>query len=229
MFKNFIDRLLSRNILYYPGCLSKFMIEDIGQNYKAILTKLGINFIVLPDTELCCGLPALNAGYPNDFQNLVESNVKIFDKHTISKIITSCPECYYVFSNEYPIKVEHVTETILKNISKLELNDFNEERVTYYDSCYLGRHSGIYDAPREILKMLNFNVVELKNNRVNSMCCGAGGGLKANAPKLAGKIAKKLLSQVKTQKLITTCPMCYAHLKDNSEDIEIIELSQVLL
>jgi Fe-S oxidoreductase len=229
MFKNLIDRLLSRNTLYYPGCLTKFVLKDIEQNYKTILTNLGVNFIILPDMESCCGSPALNAGYTNDFKNLVENNMKIFWEHNISKIITNCPGCYNIFSKEYTLKIEHITETILKNLHKLKLNDFNEERITYYDPCNLGRHSGIYYEPREILKKLNFNIVELKNNKSNSMCCGAGAGLKTNAPRLSNKIAKYLLSQVKTKKLITPCPMCYAHLKENSKNIEVVELSQVIV
>jgi len=227
--KTIIDKVLSRNTLYYPGCLTKSLLKDIEVNYKAILTNSGINFITLPDNEVCCGIPALNSGYVEDFNSLVEKNKNLFDENSISKIITNCPACYNIFSNNYDIKVEHITKIILDNIHKLKLRDFNEERATYHDPCNLGRHSGIYEWPREILKKLNFDVVEIKKNRENSMCCGAGGGLKTNAPKLSNKIARNLLSHVKTKKLITTCPMCYVHLKENSEGIDVVELSQVVV
>jgi len=223
-----LDRFLSRNTLYYPGCLTKFVLKDIKQNYIKILTDLGIDFIQLKSDELCCGSPALNAGYKDDFENLMEKNQKLFNEHAVSKIITNCPACYYIFLNYYNIKIEHITETIWKHIQKLELKDYQEESITYHDPCHLGRHSRIFNEPRLILEALNFKVVELMPNKLNSICCGAGAGLKTNAPKLSAKIAKNLLSRVKTRKLITTCPMCYAQLKDKDENIEVLELSQVI-
>lgn len=215
---------LFRKTLYFPGCFTSFILKDIRKNYENILESMGVDFFMLKE-NFCCGFPAFSSGYKNEFENLFEKNVNLFKENSFSKIITNCPECYFMFLKEYPFEVEHISETILENIDSLKLNDFNEERVSYFEPCYLGRHSGIHDAPREILKKLNFNVVELKK----AICCGAGGGLKFNAPKLSGKIARELLKEVKTKKLITTCPICYSHLKENSEDVEVIELSQVIV
>lgn len=223
-----LDKLLSKNVLYYPGCLTKFVLKDIKRNYMRILTDLGLDYIQLKSDEFCCGSPVLSAGYKKDFENLIDKNHRIFRERAVSKIITSCPACYSIFLENYNIKVEHITETIWNNIQKLKLKDYKEESVTYHDPCHLGRHSNIYDEPRFILEALNFKVVELKSNKINSLCCGAGGGLKANAPKLSAKIAKDLLSNVKTRKLITACPMCYANLKDNDQGITVLELSQVI-
>jgi len=146
----------------------------------------------------------------------------------VGRIITNCPACYKMFKEQFPeIKVEHVTQTIWNNIKKMKLKTYNE-KITYHDPCHLGRHSGIYEEPRWILQALDFDVVELKNNRENSMCCGGGGGLKTNSPKISNKIVKMLMEEVKTDKIITTCPLCYVQFKENT-DKQVLEMSQVLI
>lgn len=228
MFKKFLGGLTNRNVLYYPGCLSKFAQVDIANNYLKILRFLGMNVITLKDFELCCGLPALNAGYKEDFNNLKEKNLKLFKEHGVGKIITNCPACYYVFSKEYKMDTEHITQLLVKYVNQFR-KWYDNEKVTYHDPCYLGRGSGIYDEPRKILKEIGFEVIEFDRNRNHSFCCGGGGGLKTNSPTIANEIAKERLRQCKTKKIITTCPMCYAHLKENAQGIEVLELSEVLI
>ncbi len=225
MVFKFIKKLTEKNTLYYPGCLTKILKLD--ENYKKILQKLEIQFITLEDTEFCCGSPIINVGYQEDFQKISGNNMDLFKKHKVSKIITSCPSCYNTFKKYYNIEVEHITQTILNNIDKLELKNFNE-KITYHDPCYLGRYQNIYNEPREILKALNFEVIEMENNKENSLCCGAGSGLQPNLPSIANKAAEVRLKQVKTSKLITTCPLCYQHFKNNS-NIKVLELSEVLI
>jgi len=233
-------KLLGGNILYYPGCLTKFVAKDLEENYKKILTRIGIDFIQLKNLELCCGSPVLNAGYKKDFENLMNKNLEVFKEHSINKIITSCPACFKTFSQTYrelkgwDIEVEHTTVTIWKSIEKgkLKINRKFNEKITYHDPCHLGRHSKIYDEPRNILKALGFEIVEMRNSRENALCCGAGAGLKTNQPDLANKIAVRRLQQAEDKnikKMITCCALCYAHLKENSKGvIEVFELSQVL-
>lgn len=229
MFKRFLEKLTAGNTLYFPGCMTKFVLKDLEKNYETILKKLGVDFITVKDLNYCCGSPVVNAGFKQDFNDLVEKNLEVFKKYGVSKVITNCPACYGTLSANFGIKAEHVTQTIWKNIKRLDLKSFNE-KITYHDPCHLGRYSNIYDEPRNILKALGFEIVEPKRTRENALCCGGGGNLKSNAPKLASKIANLRFEDLPTKKLITCCPMCYYHLKENaSEGVEVLELSQVLV
>lgn len=216
------------NTLYYPGCLSKLKLKHIADNYEQILKKIGVKFITIKDIELCCGAPALYAGYRQDFLEIAEKNAEILRNMNVSKIITNCPSCYRMFNNEYKIKTEHIAQTIYNNLSKLN-KDFSQEEISYHDPCELGRKSKIYEEPRQILRHIGFNVVEMKNHHDQAFCCGAGGLVKQNSPRIADRMAMLRLTESKTKKLITTCPMCYMHLKQNAQNIEVLELSEVLL
>ena len=223
----FFDRFKG-NTLFYPGCLAKYGLKTIANNYASVLQKLGVNFILLKDDEFCCGYPALSLGYRPEFEDLRLRNEDLFKNSNVRKIITSCPTCYLTFKSHYnDLKVEHVTQTLARYLKVLPIK--YEEKVTYYDPCSLGRKAGIVSEPRAVLEALGFEVVELEANRENTSCCGAGGGLKRNLPNISNKIAQELLSKVKTKKLITSCALCYQHLKENSKQIEVLELSQVLV
>ena len=147
-----LDKILGGNILYYPGCLTKFVMKDLEKNYEEILRKCRIDFIKLTDVEVCCGSPVLNTGYENDFKTLAKKNLEIFKKHSIKKIITSCPACYKTFHKDYrellgdewDIEVEHVTQTIANALKsgKLRVKKLRSKKLTYHDPCHLGRHWG---------------------------------------------------------------------------------------
>jgi len=175
-------------------------------------------------------MPALYGGYKDDFLSIVKQNKEIFKNQNISKIITNCPACCRIFCQEYGIKAEHIAQLVLRNIGKIK-KDYGGEKVSYHDPCELGRKLLVYEEPREILRHIGFEVIELKNNRENALCCGAGGLLKENSPKVANRIALLRLKEVKTKKLITTCPLCYKHLKDNASGsgVQVMELSEVLI
>ncbi|MEM5832240.1 MAG: (Fe-S)-binding protein [Candidatus Aenigmatarchaeota archaeon] len=238
--KKLFDKLRGGNILYYPGCLTKFVVKELGENYRKILRNIGIDFIELKDLEVCCGSPALNAGYKKDAKNLAEKNFKTFKEHSIRKIITSCPACYKVFSQDYPrllkewdIDVEHTIQTIARALKegKLKLKKKFNGLITYHDPCHLGRYSKIYKEPREILKFLGFKISEMEFSMENSFCCGGGGGVVGNYPELANEIAKERIKQAKKTKakiLITACPLCYVHLKKFATGIEVKEISEFL-
>lgn len=216
----------SKKVLYFPGCYSKYKLRDIASNYAKILSKLKINFVIA-DEEACCGNPLLNAGYQIDFQEIKAKNLEILNSKKIDKIITNCPSCYRVLSKLYGVKVEHITQTLNKNLKRLPVK--YEEEITYFDPCNLGRKSGIYEEPRLILESLGYDVREMEQNRAKALCCGACGGLKENLPGLANRIARSVLAKCKTKKLVTCCPLCYLHLKENAKDIQVLELSQVLV
>jgi len=220
--------------LYYPGCLTKFLGED--EKYRAIFNKLGIDFILLPG-EVCCGLPALNAGYKKDIRKLAQKNLELFKKNNIKKIITSCPSCYHIFKDVYSeilpewsgsgIKVEHATIAILNSLKKKSIDfsdmpDEEKEPVTYHDPCHLGRYSGIYEEPREVIKRLGGKIIEIKYNRENAFCCGAGGGMRVNFPKIAKAISEKKAIYIPkvAEKIISPCMLCWINLKSATDKSE---------
>jgi heterodisulfide reductase subunit D len=219
------------NTLYYPGCLTKGILKEELENYKNIFNKLKIDFIMLPNEEVCCGIPVLNGGYKKDFRKLAQKNFNLFKRYKIKKIITNCPSCYYAFKKIYPenlrdwnIEVEHATVTIYNALKKKKekFEWLEREKVTYHDPCHLGRYSGIYEEPREVIKILQGEIIEMKNNRKDALCCGGGGGVRANFPELAKEIAKKRVENVDPNitKIISPCGLCYLNLKSASEKSE---------
>jgi len=234
------DKFFTGNILYFPGCLTKFVAKDLKEKYEKILRKLGIDFIELSELEKCCGSPALKAGFVDDFKKLVEDNLKTFKDHSIKKIITNCPACFMVLKKEYKnvlgdkwdIEVEHISQTIANKIRglKLEIKNSDRQAISYHDPCHLGRQMGVYEEPREIIKKLGYEILEMELNKKESFCCGGGGGTKSNEPELANKIAKERIEQAKktgAKTICTACPLCYLHLKENSQEFEIKELIEL--
>lgn len=225
MLKKLFGLLRFGNTLYYPGCLTKFAAPELEENYKRILVKIGVDFITIPEFN-CCGSPVLNAGYEKDFKELVKKNKEIFKKYGVKCIITNCPACYNILKEEYSVNVEHISQTLFRNLKKIK--PIYQGEITYHDPCHLGRYAGIYDEPRKVLEMLGFKVTEMENTKEEALCCGGGAGLKTNYPELANRIAKKRLEQCTTKKLVTACPLCYKHLKENAKGIEVYELSELL-
>jgi len=243
-----IKKILPGNVLYYPGCLTKYVLTNLEENYKSILNNIGIDFITLKEKEFCCGSPVLNAGHEKEAKELAEKNFKLFKERKIKKIITSCPACFHMFKTNYPlllkdwdIDVEHVTQTLSKAIEKNKFNlnllikeNSKRKNMTYHDPCHLGRYEGIYDEPREILKNIG-NLKEMKLTKNYSFCCGAGSGVKSNYTPLSNSIGKeriKMAKETEVDILCTTCPMCYLHLKENSKnskDFEIKEISEFFI
>jgi len=238
------DKILSSsgNTLYYPGCLTKFVAKDFLDNYKKLLEMSGVDFITLVDKEVCCGSPAINAGYSKDFKDLAEKNLQIFNEYSVKRIVTACPACYHIFSHEYPkilgdrwqMNIEHITTLLNRKIKegRLKLSPV-KIKATYHDPCHLGRHSRIYEEPREILRHQGVELVEMVLNRENAFCCGAGGGVQSNNTELAKKVAAERAEQaVETtaEYLITPCPLCTYNLRNGAgERIKVVEFSEVLL
>lgn len=232
----FLNKIFKGNTLYYPGCLTKFALRNIQKNYEKILRDEGVDFIMLKDKELCCGSPVKNAGEKKEFEELARKNLKIFKDHSVDRVITNCPACAQVFKKDYKeilgkewdVEVRHITEIMSdrENLKK------SSGEVTYHDPCHLGRSLGIYEKPRKIIQGKGYKIKEMKLNRNESYCCGGGGGVKSNAPKLSNRIAQDRIDQakkLKVGKLVTTCPMCYLNLKNNSksEDLDVKELSEL--
>ena len=229
------DKLLGGNILYYPGCLTKFARKDIKRNYMNLLRKARIDFIMLEKEELCCGSPVLNAGYPEEYENLKERSISIFKEYGVKKIITGCPACYRMLkSYGTGIEIEHAATTIKKAIDsgRLKIKEKSKkEIITFHDPCHLGRYSQIYDEPRGALKKI-YEIKEMKSIKDNSLCCGGGAGLPNNFSSIAKKVAKSRIKEAEetgAKRIVTPCPMCTEHLKNSSKKIEITEFSEAVI
>lgn len=233
MLHKIMDKLLGmvRNTLYYPGCLTKYALPEVLANYEKVLKKMDLDYIMLKEQEFCCGSPVIRAGYKKEFKQLKKDNIELFKQYGVAKIVTNCPACYNMLKAEYGLDVEHITQTVMRNLKRFDKDKFKGEKITYHDPCHLGRYSDIYEEPRKILEYLGFEVVEMRDNHENSLCCGGGGGIRGYSPEVSKKIAKLRLSQVKTKKVISPCPMCYSQLKENAKgtDIEVLEFSEVLI
>jgi heterodisulfide reductase subunit D len=234
--------LLGGNTLYYPGCMIKAVLPKVEENYRHILKKMKVDFIELPDKELCCASPVINAGFATDARNVMKQNLELFRAHGINRIITPCPACAYTFKEEYKnklgkewtIQTEHITETFETAISKgkLKLNKVFG-KVTFHDPCYLARYQRIIAPPRKILSKVAAEVVEMRLNGLETFCCGAGGGVKANfddQANVSGQARIEMAVETGAEILTTACPMCYQHLKDAAKDqIKVLEFSEVII
>lgn len=227
MFKRWLEKLAGSNTLYYPGCVTHYVLSDIRERYETLLHRAGVEFIVLPGETLCCGSPVKRAGYAADFEDLKAKNLAIFARFSVRKIITNCPGCYLTLKCDYGLETYHVSQ-ILAARQPAAQGKLPAPPVTYHDPCHLGRWSGIYDQPRQLLVGAGWAVTELPDNREYSLCCGAGGGLKSNFPDLADAIARQRLAQVENGRLCTACPLCYAHFKENANGVKVLELSEAL-
>lgn len=226
MLKRLSKKFSGSNTLYYPGCVTQYVLPEVGARYETLLRRAGVDFIVLPGEILCCGSPVKRAGYMTDFEELKQKNLAVFNRFSVRKIITNCPGCYHTLKYDYGLDACHATQILSPRASAKPNTPVRQ--MTYHDSCHLGRWSGIYDQPRRLLEDAGWQVTELPDNREHSLCCGAGGGVKSNYPDLANAIARQRLEQVQNGVLCTACPLCYAHFKENAAGVEILEFSQAL-
>ena len=224
MFERWLEKLAGSNTLYYPGCVTRYALPDVGRRYEVLLRRAGVDFIVVPGEALCCGSPVKRAGYAADFESLKARNLEVFGRFSVRKIITNCPGCYHTLKHDYGLEAHHVSQVL--SPERLPVNEVAS--ITYHDPCHLGRWSGVYDEPRQLLAGAGWTVAELPDNREQSLCCGAGGGLKSNYPDLADAIARERLAQVENGRLCTACPLCYAHFKEHADGIEVLEFGAAL-
>lgn len=227
--------------LFWPGCFSSALAKKQVENYEKILKKLKIKVSLAADNTCCSGM-LLNAGYDKEARKLARENFEILKELKIDKIIANCPLCFKTLKQDYPemvlewdVHVEHILQTIYNRLKEISyaFEGMKQGKVLYHDSCYLGRHSGIFDQPRELLKIFGYEVIELAHSREDAICCGTCGGLKQTNPDLAGKIAGDFIKQInKTgiKKIVTADPQAYLHLKERMQGtgIEVIEISEIL-
>ncbi len=231
MLRKLLEKLAGGNTLYYPGCMTRCALPGIQARYEALLRRAGVDFIVLPGEVVCCGSPVKRAGYMRDFEELKKKNLALFARFSVRRIVTNCPGCYHTLKEDYGLDALHVSQVLSPRRRPAQgegQSDGARPAITYHDPCHLGRWSGIFEEPRRLLEGAGWQVAELPQDREQSLCCGAGGGVKSNFPELANAVARARLAQVSNGRLCTTCPLCYAHFKENAGEIEVLELSEIL-
>lgn len=234
-------------ILYFPCCYLCYdpRLKKVARATATILNRAGVDFGILGAKENCCGESIRKTGDEDVFKRLAKENIKTFIDNGVKKILVSSPHCYHTFKNEYPefkvnFEVVHISQYLFEliNEGRLKLTKEYGKKVTYHDPCYLGRHNGIYDEPREVLKKIpGLELIEMAESRENSLCCGMGGGrIWMETPK-AERFSNLRLEQaigVGAEVLVTSCPYCITQFEDSrlalkdSEVIQIKDITEIL-
>lgn len=223
-------------VLFWVGCAGSFdqRAQRITTAFAKILQKTAISFAVLGKEEMCTGDPVRRAGNEFVFQMMAYQNIQILNGYGIKKIVTACPHCFNIFKNEYPelggnYEVVHHTTFLQQLIDEgriklKEGGDFKGKKITYHDSCYLGRANDIYEAPRKVLEMLDAELVEMKRCKSTGLCCGAGGAQmfkeeEKGTTRINIERSREAL-ETGANVIATACPFCNTMLTDGVKNAE---------
>ncbi len=220
----------SPEILFWVGCAGSYddRYKRVTKAFVKILQSVGVRFAVLGSEETCTGDPARRAGNEFLFQMQATSVIQVLNGYNVKKIVTACPHCFNTMRNEYPelggnYEVIHHSSFLQQLIEegKIKMKEggsYQGKRITYHDSCYLGRANSVYEAPRSVLEALDADLVEMKRCRTTGLCCGAGGAQMFKEPEKG----KKDINVERTEEAIATgaetiavaCPFCMTMMSD---------------
>lgn len=236
-------------VLFWVGCAGSFddRAKRITKSFVKILQKADVSFAVLGTEESCSGDPAKRAGNEFLFQMQAVTNIEVMNAYGIKSIVTACPHCFNTIKNEYPglggnYKVMHHTQFINMLLEDgritLEGGSYKGKRITFHDPCYLGRANNVYEAPRNIIKKLDAQLVEMKNCRKKGLCCGAGGAQMFKEPEQGDKDVniERTEQALETQPEIiaAACPFCNTMMtdgvkgKEKEDSIKVMDIAELI-
>lgn len=236
-------------VLFWVGCAGSFddRAKKITKAFVKILNKANVEFAVLGTEESCSGDPAKRAGNEFLFQMQAMTNIEVLNAYEVKKIVTACPHCFNTLKNEYPglggnYEVLHHTEFLKTLLDEgrmtIEGGKFDGKRITFHDPCYLGRANDIYEAPRDLIKKLEGELIEMKRCKSNGLCCGAGGGQMFKDSEKGDKeiFVERTEDAIEVQPNIiaTGCPFCNTMMtdgvknKEKESEIKVLDIAELI-
>ncbi|MCO5259071.1 MAG: (Fe-S)-binding protein [Crocinitomicaceae bacterium] len=237
------------DVLFWVGCAGSFddRAKKVTKAIVKILAHCKINFAVLGVEESCTGDPAKRAGNEFLFQMQAMTNIQVLNGYGIKKIVTGCPHCFNTIKNEYPglggnYEVVHHSQLINGLLQsgelKIEGGDYKGRKITYHDPCYLGRGNNIYEAPRDLIRKLDAELVEMRHCKKNAICCGAGGAQMFKESEAGTKEINVLRTEealeTKASIVATACPYCNTMMTDGVKhfekegDVKVMDVSELI-
>ena len=229
-------------VIFFVGCVASFfpMVQKIPVNMSHIMERAGVDFTILGGEEWCCGFPLIGAGMPDKMKTLMEHNLKKVKDVGAKAIVFTCPSCYHTWKHLYKtdVKLYHASQMmdeLIKN-KHISLKDVGTT-VTYHDPCDLGRNSGVFNEPREVLNAIpGLKLVELPLNRQFSVCCGGGGNLEMTDPGLSGRVAQMKLDAIQktgAETVVTACQQCVRTMASRARRqgtaLKVMDLTEIVL
>ena len=229
--QSFISSNEDPEILFWVGCAGSYdeRYKKVTKAFVNILNKLKVDFAILGDEEGCTGDPARRSGNEYLFQMQAVNNISILNKYNIKRIVTLCPHCFNTIKNEYPAlggnyEVVHHSQLLNEFIKEGKIiSEKINKKISYHDSCYLGRGNNIYDDPRSIINKLGYKMIEMKRSKRKSFCCGAGGAQMFKEPEKGNQDininrTNEALS-LSPDIIATGCPFCNTMITDGVKNI----------
>lgn len=233
---------------YWAGCTASYVESDIAENAVHILKEGGVKFTYLAKDEACCGVPFFVAGKMDDFEAAVRHNLQQLKAHGVKKLVISCPGCWVAFSHYYrhwahefgleydiePVHISEITADLIKE-GKLHFKKEINQKLTWHDPCHIGRHGGIYEAPREVIKAIpGVEYQDMAHNRENGLCCGSV-LTRISDQTVSNRIAKDRVAEAEeigADAILTTCPCCEVQLRvgaaKNGQKVPILDFTDVV-
>lgn len=236
-------------VLFWVGCAGSFddRAKKITKAFVKILNRANVSFAVLGTEESCTGDPAKRAGNEFLFQMQAVTNIEVMNAYEVKKVVTACPHCFNTLKNEYPglggnYEVVHHTQFLKQLLAEkritIEGGEFKGRRITFHDPCYLGRANGIYEAPRDLIKKLDAELVEMKNCKKKGLCCGAGGAQMFKEPEEGSKDVNiertEQALETKPEIIAAACPFCNTMMtdgvknKEKEDNIAVLDIAEMI-
>jgi len=237
-------------VLFWVGCAGSFddRAKKITKAFVKLLNNANVDFAVLGTEESCTGDPAKRSGNEFLFQMQAMGNIEVLNAYEVKKIVTACPHCFNTLKNEYPglggsYDVMHHTQFLNSLMSegrlKVEGGKFKGKKITFHDPCYLGRANGEYEAPRELLRKLEVELIEMKRCKSQGLCCGAGGAQmfkdSENGTKEINTERTEEALETKSDIIAAGCPFCNTMLtdgvkeKEREGEIQVLDIAELIV